>query len=52
MLLLIWNNALAIIAAGACAIGGAEARLVSISDVLNISDIIQFFDYDKSRFIS
>ena len=51
-MLFILNNALVIDVAEACAIGGTAAGLVSISDVLNVSDIMQFLDYDKSSFIS
>ena len=52
MVLFICNNAVVVIVAETCAIGGTGIGLASISWVLNILDIIQFFDYDKLSSIS
>ena len=49
--LFIWNNALLVEFAGACGIGRSEFGSVSISEVLCISGITQFFDFDKSNSI-
>ena len=51
-LILIWNKVLVVDVAGALTISGTAARLVSIPGLLNISDIMQFFDHGKSNFIS
>ena len=52
MVLLICNNAVVVIVAETCVIGGTGTGLASISGVLNILDITQFFDYDKLSSIS
>ena len=49
--LFIWNNTLLVEFAGACGIGRSEFGSVSISEVLCISGITQFFDLDKSNSI-
>ena len=52
MVLFICNNAVVVVVAETCVIGGTGTGLASISGVLNILDIIQFFDYDKLSSIS
>ena len=52
MVLFICNNAVVVVVAETCVIGGTGTGLASISGVLYILDIIQFFDYDKLSSIS
>ena len=48
----IWNNVLAVDAAGAFAMSAAAVGLASISGMLNTSDILQFFDHHNLSFRS
>ena len=48
----IWNNVLAVDAAGAFAMSAAAVGLASISGMLNTSDILQFFDHHNLSFSS
>ena len=47
-MLFILNSALVVDISDTARVGGMAAGLATIAGVLNISDIIQFFDHDES----
>ena len=52
MALFVWNVTPAASVSGTLSVGGLAAGLTGTSGVLYISNIIQFFDHDKSSSIS
>ena len=49
LVLFIWNVAPAVSVAGAYAIGGSAAGLTGAAGVLDVSEVLQSFDHDKSQ---
>ena len=49
-MIFIWNDVLAVDAAGAFEMSAAAVVLLSISGMLNTSDILQFFDHHNLSF--